>query len=205
MLTRRWRVLITAAALTVAGGAVAQNDQQPREETSGYGKPCPHGYPGMMGGYGPGMMGPGMMGGYGPGMMGPGMMGGYGPGMMGPGMMGGYGSRRGPGMGGSYGAGPFHALDLNDEQQKAVAGIMEKTRKQQWELMGKLNDQNAKLRQLYSQDTWDKEAIGSAYERIGKLRRQMVENKVEARNQIANELTDEQRKQFRQWGGWAVE
>jgi Spy/CpxP family protein refolding chaperone len=241
---KRWRVLLAVAALTLATGVAAQDNQQQRPYGPGTG---PHGMrgghggcpgmgygpgmmgpgmmggygpgmmgPGMMGGYGPGMMGPGMMGGYGPGMMGPGMMGGYGPGMMGPGMMGGYGPGMGPGMMGGYGQGygqgmggygpgPFHSLNLSDKQQKAVADIMEKARRQQWQLMGKLNDLNARLQQLYSQETWDKDAIGSTYEQIGQIQRQMVENQVEARNQIVNQLTDEQRKQFRQWGGWSVQ
>jgi hypothetical protein len=64
---------VTAAALGYASAAKAQWGMMP-----GYG---------MMRGYG---MGPGMMYGYGPGMMGPGygMMYGYGPGMMGPGWQG---------------------------------------------------------------------------------------------------------------------
>ena len=98
---RKLPFLVSAATIAIAvAGLASPTSAQPYGMMGG----------GMMGNYGPGMMGGsgpgGMMGGYGCGGYGPGygMMGGYGPGMMGgygPGMMGGYG----PGMMGGYGHG----------------------------------------------------------------------------------------------------
>lgn len=133
-------------------------------------------YPGMMG---PGMTGPGMMGGY------YGMP--HGMGMMGPGMM-------GPGMGMM---GAFYALDLNDDQRKKLRQIQDGLRKQHWELMGKVQDEYAKLRDLYAADTRDPAAIGAQAQRIFDLRRQMLESSVEAGNRMEAVLTAEQKAQLR--------
>jgi Spy/CpxP family protein refolding chaperone len=143
--------------------------------------------------YGPGMMGSGMMG--------PGMMGGYygmphGMGMMGSGMMGpGTGMMgMGPGMGMQ---GAFYALDLNDDQRKKLTQIQDGLRKQHWELMGKVQDEYAKLRDLYAADTRDPAAIGAQAQRIFDLRRQMLESSVEAGNRMEALLTAEQKAQLR--------
>lgn len=148
---------------------------------------------------GPGMMGPGMMGGgYGMGM-GSGMGMGMGPGMgmmgMGPGMM-------GPGMGMMGGYGPFHGLDLNDDQQKKITQIQDALRKQHWELMGKIQDEYVKLRDLYAADTRDPSAIGQQMQRVFDLRRQMIESGVDAENRMEAVLTAEQKAQLRK-GGWS--
>jgi Spy/CpxP family protein refolding chaperone len=140
-------------------------------------QPCP--------GYG---MGPGMMGG-GPGYgMGPGMMGG-GPGWgMGPGMM-------GPG----YGAGPWGLarLNLTDDQQKAINKIVDDHRKRQHDLLGKMAEHQARLRDQYQREKWDADAINKIYDQMADVRRQMIRSRVEMRNQIFERLTPEQRQQFR--------
>jgi Spy/CpxP family protein refolding chaperone len=172
----------------------------------------------MMGGYGPGYgmgsgmdmmgggygMGPGMMGGgngygMGPGM---GMMGGYGGmGMMGmgPGMMG-YGM--GPGMMGGYGA--MGMMDLSDEQRSKMNKTMDEERKQHWAIMGKMMEEQNKLRDLYAADKPDPKKVGAVYGEIAKLQQQMIETHVQATNQMQDVLTKEQREQFRQWHrrGW---
>ena len=152
---------------------------------------------GMMG---PGMMGPGMMGGgYG---MGPGMGMGHGMGMMGPGMGMGPGMM-GPGMGMMGGYGPFHGLDLDDDQQKKVTQIQDALRKQHWDLMGKMQDEYVKLRDLYAADTRDPSAIGQQMQRVFDLRRQMIESGVDAENRMEAVLTAEQKAQLRKsdWSG----
>lgn len=147
--------------------------------------------PGMMygGGYGmgPGMMGPGMMG------MDRGMMGGWyddgwddrymGRGMMGHGMMGGYG--------------PGAELNLNEQQQKKITQIQDDLRKKHWDLMGKMNQENAKLRDLYYSDQRDPATIGQQQQRIFDLRRQMMESAIEAQNRMEAVLTPEQKEQMR--------
>jgi Spy/CpxP family protein refolding chaperone len=134
--------------------------------------------PGMMGGYAtsPGMMGPGMMDGYG-----------YGPGMMGPGMM-----------GGGFGFGPLAALNLSEEQQRNINRIQENLRKQHWNLLGQIQEQQAALRELYAADQTDPKKIGEAYGKIGDLQRQMAESHAQALNEVRGMLTPEQRQQWAQ-------
>ena len=137
----------------------------------------------MMGGYGYGMgMGPGMMG---PGGMG--MMGGMGSGMMG----------MGPAGMGMMGMGPMGMLDLSDEQQSKVGEIMDATRKQQWDLMGRMMDEQSRLRDLYAQDKPDPKQVGAVYAKIFDLKRQMIENGVAAHNSMYDSLTSEQRDELK--------
>jgi Spy/CpxP family protein refolding chaperone len=156
----------------------------------------------MTGGYGPGYgMGPGMgmMGGMGPGMMGGGY-GGMGMMGMGPGMMGG-GYGMGPGM---MGMGPLGMLDLSDEQRTKINKIFDDERKKHWGIMGKMMEEQNKLRDLYAADKPDPKKVGAVYGEIAKLQQQMIETHVQATNQMQDVLTKEQREQFRQWhrGGW---
>jgi len=138
-------------------------------------------------------MGPGMMGGYG---MGPGMMGGYG---MEPGMMGGYGP--GYGMGHEMmGWGNFRGLNLSDDQKSKITPIHKEMRAKQWALMGEMMDAEDKLQELYDADKQDSAAINKQYKVIEDLRRQMVDNSVDAHNRINNILTKEQREKSRESG-----
>jgi Spy/CpxP family protein refolding chaperone len=194
-----------------AGGAKAGRGESGQAGYPGMG-------PGMMGGagdspaYGPGRMyGPGA--GYGPGGgygMGPGMMygpcGGYGPGMMGT-MGGGYGM--GPGMmGGGYGMGPammggwgMGYLDLTGDQQSKIEKLGDEFRHKQWDLVGKMMDEQAKLRDLYGATTFDRNAIAAAYKRIGELRQQAIEARLDMLGKVEGMLTKEQRDRLRQeWG-----
>lgn len=135
--------------------------------------------PGMMGGYGPGYgMGPGMMGGYGPGY-------GMGPGMMGQGMM---------------GYGDYHDLNLSSEQRSKITQIRKAMRSKQWDLMDDMMDAQDKLQELYDADKQDAAAINKQYKVIEDLRRQMVDNSVEANNRINAILTKEQRDKLRERG-----
>jgi len=147
---------------------------------------CPEDWMGM----GPGMMGPGMMGmgpgmGMGSGMMGHGMMG-MGPWMMGYGMMGGYG--------------PGGMPNLDESQQRKIVQIQDDLRKKHWDLMGKMNDEQAKLNQLYYTGPRDPAAVSKQYQRVQDLRRQMMESSVEAQNRIETVLTPEQKEQMRGYG-----
>ena len=158
--------------------------------------------PGSGPGYG---MGPGMMGGYGPGPggprpghdMGPGMMGEYG---MGPGMMGGYGM--GPGVGGLGAGRMLDALNLTDAQRADVNKIRDDLRRKNWDLLGKMQDERAKLRDLYAAEKLDRTAISAAYRRIADLRLQRLDNMLDAQEKLEAILTPEQRKQLRRWGPW---
>jgi len=147
---------------------------------------------GMMGGYG---MGHGMLGGYG---MGPGMLGGYG---MGPGMMGGYGM--GPGMMGGYGMGRWGLSDLSAEQRTQLAKIRDETRKKNWEVMGRMMDEQNKLSDLYDAPKRDSTAISNAHKKISELQRRMYETSADAHKRIESVLTQEQKeKSWRFWRNW---
>lgn len=140
-----------------------------------------------------GGMGPGMMGGYGPGYgMGSGMMGGQGYGM-GPGMMGGYGMGQG-----MMGYGDYRELNLSSEQKSRITQLRKSMRTKQWALMAEMMDAQDRLQELYDADKQDAAAINRQYKVQEDMRRQMVENMVEANNQISAMLTKEQREKLRE-------
>jgi Spy/CpxP family protein refolding chaperone len=126
------------------------------------------------------------------------MGGGYG---YGPGMMGGYG----PGYGGGRGFGPgggLASLNLSSEQRDKIAAIQEENRRKNWDAMGQMRAEQFKLRQMYSADKIDSNAVAEQQKKVDELRRQMLKSRVDAHNQISAILTPEQRKQFRQFGPW---
>lgn len=172
------------AALVVAAfaGIVPPAHAQPSRTDELPGANLPRGYgPGMMGGYGSGRggYGSGMMGGYGSGMMG----GGFGGGMM----------------------GPFHGLDLSDQQRSKINQIQDETRRKNWDVMGKLLDEQARLRDLFTGDKRDPAAIGKQSMKIAELRRQLLEASVDAHNRMEALLTKEQKERLRGFGrGWMM-
>ncbi len=123
--------------------------------------------------------GMGMMGGFaGRGMGGPGygMMGGMGTGMlMGPDMR------------------LLEELDLSQEQQAKINKVADKLRHDNWATQGLLNDETAKLRDLYEADKRDPAAIGKEYQKVFDLKRKMIETYLEAQNHIEDVLTPDQR------------
>jgi Spy/CpxP family protein refolding chaperone len=209
-------ILALVAAGTLAGGAWAQ--QGPRMGpgpamgpgamgSPGAGPGPRSGYgPGYGQGYGPGYgmgPGPGMMGGYGPGSygMGPGMTGGYGCGMA-PGMMSGYGldGGMGPGMMDGLAMGPLNMLDLDAAQRGKVNQIGDALRKKSWQIVGQMQDEQAKLRDLYLSDNPERSALVAVYRRLFDLRLQQVEAMLVARTELEKVLTKEQRDALRHFG-----
>lgn len=174
-------IAVLAAFSAAAPPSQAQNARSDERPAATY----PRGYgPGMMGGYGPGRSGygPGMMGGYG-----------YGPGMMGGGF----------GRGGMMG--PFHLLDLNDQQRSKINQIQDETRRKNWDVMGKLLDEQARLRDLVIADKRDPAAIGKQSMKIADLRRQLLEASIDAHNRMEALLSKEQKEQLRSYGrGWMM-
>jgi Spy/CpxP family protein refolding chaperone len=169
-------VLPTAAGIVAAAGAALAQQ------------------PGQGPGPGPGM-GPGMMQGPGGGM-------GRAPGGgMGPGGMG-----RAPGggmMGPGGGLGALAQLDLSDAQRAEVFKIQDELRRKNWDLLGKQQDEQAKLRDAYfASGKRDRTAIVAAYRRIGDLRVQRIENSLDAAEKVEGVLTQQQRDQLKRFGPW---
>ena len=159
---------------------------------------------------GQGIMGPGMMGGAGPGYgprwrgdrddddWGPGMMHGRGGWGMGAGMMGGIGVGMMGGMG-MMGLGPIGRLDLNDTQRQQVLKVEDELRRKNWDVMGKMQDEMAKLRDAMWGGKRDRAAILAANKRMSDLRQQMLENALDARDKAEAVLTPQQREQLQRY------
>jgi Spy/CpxP family protein refolding chaperone len=173
----KWTVPV-AAALVAAGAALAQ-------------QPGPPSGPGPGPGMGPGMMqGPGGGGG------------GMGPGR-GMGAGGGIGPGPGGGMGPGGGLGRLAQLDLSESQRSQVFKIQDDLRRKNWELLGKTQDEQAKLRDAYyASGTRDRAAIIAAYKRIGELRVQRIENSLDAAEKVEALLTPQQREGLKRLGPW---
>jgi len=107
----------------------------------------------------------------------------------------------GPGMGG-YGGGPLAALNLTDEQRDKVFAIQEEARSKNWGTMGQMRSERSKLQRMYYADKVDAKALGEQQKKVDELRRQMIQSRVETRNQVEAILTPEQKKQLRQYGPW---
>lgn len=186
--------LAMAAAAAIGATAHAQQTQAPQQPPA----------------LGQGTMGPGMMGSQGPGY-GPGGGWGYGPGRRGAwddddgwGMMGGRGWGMGPGMMGGIGMmglslGPIARLDLNDSQRQQVLKIEDDLRRRNWDVMGKMQDEMAKLRDAWWSGKRDRSAIIAAYKRMSELRLAMVESSLDARDKAEALLTPQQREQLRRY------
>jgi Spy/CpxP family protein refolding chaperone len=128
-------------------------------------------------------------------MMGGGSGMGYGMGMMGGGMGQGSCGMMGNGMG-MMGSGSFGMLNLTAEQRTKINKIQDALRKQHWAVMGKMMDEQAKLRDLYEDDLLDAKKITAVSDAIHALRKQMIESRVEAFNRMRDVLTKEQRDQL---------
>lgn len=148
--------------------------------------------------YGPG---PGMMGGFGGGYgMGPGMMGGYGGGYaMGPGRMGG-GYDLGPGMRSGYTNDAYAGLDLTPEQQKAIAGILEKASKAMWQHMGTVQGHGYGMHGMFGLGAVDEAAARKSFQAMAEAQKAMFELQLDTRNKVDAVLTKDQREKLkRHW------
>ncbi len=111
-----------------------------------------------------------------------------------------------PGGMAALGKGPgkpeFHdlwRLDINDEQRRKINAIHDELHKKHWEAMGRVHEQQTRLRDLYDVDgAYDAKKIGAAFGEIGKLRAQMVEAEIDAFNRAVALLAPEQKHQLKQ-------
>ncbi len=130
--------------------------------------------------------------------MGSGMMGGYGQGY---GQNQGYGM--GPGMMGDYG--PQSNVNLSAEQRGRIAKIQEGARRKQWELMGKMEDEQAHMNEQYYSGNRDDGELSKNYSKMSKLRHQMFDLSLSTQKQTDAVLTKEQhakswRNGYGMWG-----
>lgn len=179
--------LITAGCSSPYAAGPNAGPYGPGTAGCGYGWGAGYGMrPGMMGyGHGPGMMGPG----YGPGA-------GPGPGMMGPGY--GAGPGMGPGMMGGVGPGLAALPTLTADQRTRLSAIQQQLAQQQWPLMQQMHQ----LMWAQGGGSADEQQERGSYDAVAKLHRQMFENSLQARRQMEEVLTPEQREQLRRgWGG----
>lgn len=169
------RILMLVAAGGTAGVALAQGP--------GYGQ-------GQGGGpgHGPGM-GPAMMGGSGGGGGGPR----YGPQGFGPD----HGHGMGPGMMRGRWERMAHALGLSEDQRAKVGRIMEDTRRKNWDVLGQVQSERFKLREMVRGDKVDPNAAVEQKRKVDDLKRQVMHARLEARNQVLALLTPEQREKAR--------
>lgn len=140
--------------------------------------------------------GGGMMGG---GTTGQGMMGG---GMMGHGMMGSAMMGRGMGAGALV-----DDLGLSDEQRSSVQRIHDEARLKQWDLMGRMMQEEIRLRDAFGGPGTDRAASEKAFKQMNAVREQMFVARLDAQEKLEAALTPEQRAKLRQrvrGGGWMM-
>lgn len=89
-------------------------------------------------------------------------------------------------------------LDLTSEQRTQIDKIQNETRSRNWDVLGKVMDAQAKLRELYAADKLDAKAIGAAYANYAKAQQQIIEAQAEATNRMIAVLTAEQREELKQ-------
>ncbi len=88
-------------------------------------------------------------------------------------------------------------LDLTDDQRAQINKLNDDLQHKNWERMGLIQDETAKLRDLYEADKRDPKAIGSQYQKIFDLQRQMIEAMVDTQNRVEDVLTPDQRAQLK--------
>lgn len=119
--------------------------------------------------------------------------------------MGGYHEGYGGGMG--YGAGMEHgmgghggleALGLSKEQQDKITKLHDELKHNNWTTQGQINDETAKLRDLYEADKRDPDAIDKEYQKVFDLKRQMIRDYLTTQNRIDEVLTPEQQAKLKE-------
>jgi Spy/CpxP family protein refolding chaperone len=117
-------------------------------------------------------------------------------------MMGGrgMGMGMGPGMGMMGGMGAYSMLGLTSEQRSKINKIHDEARRKNWDTLGKMQDEQARLRDLYAADKRDPKAISAVVANVQALERQILEVMLDAHNRMEALLTDAQREQLKQIG-----
>lgn len=92
----------------------------------------------------------------------------------------------------------LESLSLTKEQRASINKISDELKHNNWPTQGLMNDETAKLRDLYQADKRDPAAIGKEYQKIFDLKRQLIEAYITAENKIEDVLTAEQRAKLKE-------
>jgi Spy/CpxP family protein refolding chaperone len=84
------------------------------------------------------------------------------------------------------------SLSLGKEQESRIKKLADELRHSNWTTQGLINDETAKLRDLYEADKRDPIAIGKEYLKIYDLKRQMIESDLNTQIRVEEILTPEQ-------------
>lgn len=90
------------------------------------------------------------------------------------------------------------ALALNEDQQAKINQLTDELKHNNWLTQGLINDETAKLRDLYEADKRDLTAIGLEYQKVFDLKRQMILTYLDIQNRIEEVLTPEQLAQMKE-------
>ena len=88
-------------------------------------------------------------------------------------------------------------LNLTAEQRRRIAKIEASLRHAQWELMGKIQDQEAQMNEQFNLEQRNDAALSKSYRNISDLRNQMFDLSLHAETEIDTVLTEEQRTKLR--------
>lgn len=107
-------------------------------------------------------------------------------------------------MGGRWGTAPWSRSDLSADQRTKINPIRDGTRRKNWELMGRLMDEQARLRDLSDAPKQDADALDKGYKRVNQLQQQISESSEDAYKRMEAILTKEQREKpsWRFWRHW---
>ena len=89
-------------------------------------------------------------------------------------------------------------LALGKEQQAKINQLADELKHNNWATQGLINDESAKLRDLYEADKRDPAAIGKEYQKVFDLKRQMIETYLDTQNRIEEVFTPEQRAKIKE-------
>ena len=92
-----------------------------------------------------------------------------------------------------------YGLNLSEDQRDKIAAIQKQARKDQWDLMTQMREEQYKMQELYYAQRPDPSAINAQAAKIEQLQRKMVQANINAQKQVESVLTPEQREQMQRW------
>ena len=93
----------------------------------------------------------------------------------------------------------YYGLNLSDDQREKIAVIQKQARKEQWDIMTQMREEQYKLQELYYAQRPDPSAINAQAAKIEQLQRKLIQANIDAQKQVESVLTPEQREQLQRW------